>query len=274
LEKEMPLEIIDQYPFEFYGEVFELYLTDNLQPYVPVRAMCEALGIDPSAQLRRIKRDLAIADALVVLTPKDGDAWGGARQISCLWLKRLPYWLGTLSASRIKSEHQDKIVRFKREFAEVAWGAFRSAIFPEDILAELDSAPSPAEQEYQQLMDEAAALRQQIREQGEKIDDVVTRVAGLEARFLGTEFINADQASQLRRMVAVLVSKIETNKGKQSPVFQRVHAELKRQFNVPSYLLIAEKEYPKVAKFLADWYRRVAHDEPPQVFLMDQRKLF
>ena len=270
----MSPEIVDQYPFEFYDEIFELYLAEDLQPYVPVKALCDALGIDAGAQRRRIQRDEAIADALVILTPKDGLEWGGARQVSCLWLKRLPYWLGTIDSARIKSEHRQKIVQFKREFADVAWAAFRSAILPEDILAELDPAGSAPEADYQRLMDEAAALRSQIEAQEEKLEGVLTRVTGLEARFLGTDFLNAAQAGQVRQMVAVLVSAIEPNKGKQSAVFARVHAELKRTFDVPSYLLMAEADFPKVAKYLGDWYRRVAHDEPPQIFRADQRTLF
>ena len=270
----MASEIVDQYPFEFYGQIFELYLAEDLQPYVPVRAMCEALGISADAQRRRIQRDPALEDALVNLTPKKGLEWGGARQISCLWLKRLPYWLGTINTGRVKREHQDKIVQFKREFADVAWAAFRSAILPEDVLAELDMAGSAAEGDYQRLMDEAAALRAQIQAQEQKLAGVITRVAGLEARFLGTDFLNASQASQLRRMVAVLVNAIEPNKGKQSAVFAKVHGELKRTFDVPSYLLIAEADFSKVARYPGDWYRRVAHDEPPQIFRADQRTLF
>ena len=180
----------------------------------------------------------------------------------------------TIDAARVKSEHRDKIVQFKREFADVAWAAFRSAILPEDILAELDAAGDPAEGDYQRLMDEAATLRAQIQEQEVKLEGVITRVAGLEARFLGTDFLNASQASQLRRMVSVLVSAIESNKGKQSAVFARVHGDLKRTFDVPSYLLIAEADFPKVTEYLSDWYRRVAHDEPPHIFRADQRTLF
>lgn len=269
----MSLEIVNQFPFEFYGEVFELYVGTDLQPYAPVRAMCDALGIDPSAQLQRIKRDEVLAESLVIFTLKEEGDWGGARQISCLLLRRLPYWLGTLDTNRIKSEHREKVVMFKREFAEVAWAAFRSAIFPEDVLAEMDATKPPLEQDYHRLMDETAKLREKLSEQEKEIDEVVTRVAGLEARFLGTDFINPAQASQIRRMISVLVGKIESNKGKQSRVYANVHGTLKKHFDVPSYLLIAEKDFPKVAEFLSNWYKRVAHEEPPEFFQSNQQTL-
>jgi hypothetical protein len=269
----MPFEIINHFPFEFYGDVFELYITDDLQPYLPVRKMCETLGLDPSGQLQRIKRDEVLDEASALLSPKGTEGWGGSRQLSCLQLRRLPYWLGTVDTDRVKPEHRDKVIAFKREFAEVAWAAFRSAIFPEDMLAEMDANRPPVEQEYSRLMDEATRLREIIQGQQEKIDDVVARVAGLEVRFLGTDFINTAQASQIQKMVAVLAAKLEPDKAKQNRAFSSIYAEIKRVFDVPSYLLIAEKDFSKVAEFLANWYRRVTHDEPPQIFRTSQRSL-
>ena len=35
-----------------------------------------------------------------------------------------------------------------------------------------------------------------------------------------------------------------------------VHAEVKRQFNVPSYQLIPEKDFAAVVKFLTGWYQQ------------------
>ena len=37
-----------------------------------------------------------------------------------------------------------------------------------------------------------------------------------------------------------------------------VHAEVKRQFQVPSYQLVPEDEFDRVKQVLANWYRHVA----------------
>ena len=53
-----------------------------------------------------------------------------------------------------------------------------------------------------------------------------------------------------------------------------IHNEVKRQFDVPSYQLIPEKEFDQVLEFLAKWWQREAPERPvPQVFLARQDRL-
>ena len=42
-------------------------------------------------------------------------------------------------------------------------------------------------------------------------------------------------------------------KNRTSGAHATVHAEVKRQFNVPRYQLIPEKDFPAVVEFPADW---------------------
>ena len=58
------LEIVHSVPFAFYEAVFNAHLASNRQWYIPINAVCAALGIDPRSQRKRIQRDEAIADRL------------------------------------------------------------------------------------------------------------------------------------------------------------------------------------------------------------------
>ena len=197
------------------------------------------------------------------------------RQVLCLWLNRLPYWLGTIDANRIKDQvRRQQIIRFKREFAEVAWAAFRSEILPEDMLAELDATAPPAEQQYYAVMDEAAAMRRDLGQQKERLQEVEERLTSLEARLVGTDFINSAQAKQYQDIVAILGSMLQ-KKGKGN--YATVHAEVKKQFKVPSYQLIPEKDFPKLVNYLTRWYERLTPPGTPlpEVFTQpEQRRLF
>jgi hypothetical protein len=183
--------------------------------------------------------------------------------------------LGTIEASRIPDEERRRqIVRFQREFADVAWAAFRSQILPEDMLAEMDATLPPAQQRYLTMMDEAATIRPQVTHHEERLDDVEERLTALEARIKGTDFINQAQAKRYQVMVNVIASILSRQrKGNQATV----HAEVKRAFNVPSYQLIPEDEFPQVVNFLINWYRRLTPPGTPlpDVFNQpDQRSLF
>ena len=255
---------LDEFPFNFYGEIFSVVLASDRRLYLPLNRVCDALQIDANAQAQRIRRDEAISDALVQLplqVPYGEEGAVQTRQVLCLWLNRLPYWLGTIDANRIKDEaRRQQIIRFKREFAEVAWAAFRSEILPEDMLAELDATAPPAEQQYHAVMDEAAAMRRDLGQQEERLQQAEERLASLEARLVGTDFINSAQARQYQEMVAILGAMLQ-KKGKGN--YATVHAEVKKQFKVPSYQLIPEKDFPRLINFLTRWYERLTPPGTP-----------
>ncbi|HKI53484.1 MAG TPA: phage antirepressor N-terminal domain-containing protein [Anaerolineales bacterium] len=270
------MKIIDQFPFEFYDHNFELYLTDNRQLILSLRSLCEAMGLDFSAQNRRVERDEALADGIsMVVAPvmrKDGSSQ--EREVVCLTLRLLPYWLGTVDASRVKAELKDTIIRFKRELAEVAWAAFRSQILPPDMLAELDTALPPVEQEYHALMDQAAELKGQVGEHGSRINQLEDRMSALEARLVGTDFISHQQARQYLDAVGALGDLLKERSKKKASPFAVIHNEVKRQFQVPSYQLIPENEFDAVMEFLTKWWQREAPEVPvPEIFRVRQNRL-
>jgi hypothetical protein len=96
---------LDEFPFEFYSEIFSVVLASDRRLYLPLNQICEALQIDTNAQAQRIRRDEAISDALIQLplwVPYGEEGAVQSRRVLCLWLNRLPYWLGTIDANRIK----------------------------------------------------------------------------------------------------------------------------------------------------------------------------
>jgi hypothetical protein len=250
-EEDMSLQVLDQFPFEFYGEYFTVALASDRKIYVPMTGLCQTMGLQTQGQVRRIQNNEAVADALVRLTVTwgYGDAATQEREVYCLRLDILPFWMGTIQPNRIPDEERrKKIILFQREFAAVAWAAFRREILPEDMLAEMESTLPPSEQQFLQAMDEAIGIRQELGELGE-------RVAVLEAKLRGTDFINTSQMKAYQQMVGLVAYLLKKkNKGSES----HVHAEVKQVFDVPSYRLIPEEDFPRVQHFLRDWYMRLA----------------
>lgn len=268
------LRPLDHFPFEFYGDVFMAVLANDRHLYVPLHDMCLALGVQTNGQIRRIRENEAIADALVPLLIARAyqDEGVQTREMLCLRLDRLPFWLGTMQPNRIKDEEKrEQVIRFQREFADVAWAAFRSQILPPDMLAELDATLSPTQQEYLRLMDEAATLRQGVSRHEERLGSLEQRMADLEARLVGTDFINPAQMKEYTDMVGILAHLLR-KKGKGNEA--TVHAELKRQFKVPAYQLIPEAEFDHVKRFMRDWYRRLAGPDAaiPTIFEQPSQK--
>lgn len=149
-----------------------------------LRPLCEAMGLDSRSQLRRIENDAAMSDGLsmLVVPVLRSDGSSQEREVACLSLRLLPYWRGTIDVGRVKPDLKQKIVRFKRELADVAWAAFRSQMLPPDILAELDTSLPPAEREYHALLNQAANLKEQVGEHGTRIKGLEDCISALESR--------------------------------------------------------------------------------------------
>jgi len=275
------MNIVHSAPFVFYGEIFNAYLASDRQWYLPVQAVCDALGIDANGQRQRIQRDEAMADRLANLpieTPY-GDSTR-VREVSCLNLRALPYWLGTIDAARVKEEHRKKVILFKREFAEAAWSVFRSDIVPSDVLAEMDSYATPQEQEYAALMDSAREVRKkldllsgQLETELARVDatvqDIDGRLGALEAQLVGRTMVNSAQARQLDDMIAlVALAEHEANSRKaKSLCFAEVHNDFKSTFQVHIYsVLPADKMEPAIDYLAGRWSRLKPSQPLPDIF--------
>src|SRR3990167_3791750 len=105
------LAVVQGLPFVFYGEAFTAYLASDRQWYISIGDVCQALGVDMSSQRQRILRDEAISDRLVNIpleTPYQDTT--RVQEVSCLNLRALPYWLGTIDAARVREEHRKKVI--------------------------------------------------------------------------------------------------------------------------------------------------------------------
>ena len=273
-------QAIQGFPFVFYGEVFNTYLTDDRQWYLPLQDICLALGLDANGQRQRIQRDEALSDSLVNIpleTPYQDTT--RTREVACLNIRRLPYWLGTIEASRVKEEHRKKIVLYKREFAEAAWAVFRSDMVPPDLLAEMDTHLPPEEREYLEAMDQMRQVRKkldmlsgklddELAKVGAELQDITGRLGTLEAALVGKKIVNAAQARLVQEMIAVVAeSKHAKTKKPKSQCFAEVHEEFKSAFQVHIYSILPEEQLEAATTFLGARWAFYNPGQPlPEIF--------
>jgi antirepressor protein len=178
------VELIQDFPFEFYGEMYVTHLASDRQFYIRMKDVCDGMGLAPAAQRRRIQEDEGIAHYLVNIMA-DTLYQGGLRrkEVTFLNIRALPYWLGTIDAKRVKPEIYEKVVRFKRSFAETAWKVYRSDLMPPEVLAEMDTYEMPERAEIDGTMD-------QLRTLTKKLDKLAGRMDVIEARMGAEAIIN------------------------------------------------------------------------------------
>lgn len=81
---------------------------------VGLKPMVEAMGLDWSSQLKRIKRDPVLSEGMVVMTIPSGR--GGVQDAVCLRLDLVNGWLFTIQSDRIKDDRvRAKVIAYQRE---------------------------------------------------------------------------------------------------------------------------------------------------------------
>jgi uncharacterized protein YlxP (DUF503 family) len=278
------IEIVQGFPFEFYGATHTAYLASDRQFYLRLDHTCEALDIDPNSQRRRIQNDDAISDKLVLIpfeTPYQDSV--RVRQVACLNLRALPYWLGTLDASRVKEELRPRIKLYKRDFAETAWFVYRADILPAEIISEMDAYVTPQERELAELMAEFRSLKRKVDVLTGRLDEELSRfgvavgelggrVELIQARVIGEATVNSEQAwllSELIKLVGAALYESQRSRThiSKSQAFARAQLEFKEHFRVHIYSALPQRRMEEALEFLAGRWRFYQPGQPlPELF--------
>jgi hypothetical protein len=133
---------------DFYGdEITAVVLEQNGRQgvSVPLRPICEYLGLSWSSQLQRLREDEVLSEALSSVLLSNTQA----RQrysVICIELEFLPGWLFTLNPKRVRPDLQDKIQKYRRDCYRVLWEAFQQGSFsPAETVVVPDRLPDKEE---------------------------------------------------------------------------------------------------------------------------------
>ncbi len=255
----------------FYEDVITAVLVEvsgEDQIYVPLRLICDYLGLSYTGQRDRVRRDPVLSENVHQIRIARSVEEGSDQEMVCLALKFLPGWLFGISVNRIKEELREKIIRYQRESYDVLWEAFQEGrLTSETSFDDLLANDTPAAQAYKM----AAAIMQMARQQillEAKLETHTTQLVDHENRLEEIEatlgdpghHITPDQAMQISQAVKTVAIALG-NQTKRNE-FGAVYGELYRQFGVTSYKLVLANRFEEAMKFLAQWHQDVAGDSP------------
>ena len=124
---------------------------------VPLRPVCDALGVSPQGQLTKLRGKPWVCIKMI-LSQMPGD--DQVRQVVAVDLRSLPLWLATLEPSRVKPEAREALLAYQREAAEVLFRHFLTPV-PPGLMA-------PAG-DVTELSAEVAELSARVALQGEQL---------------------------------------------------------------------------------------------------------
>ncbi|MEZ4647077.1 MAG: phage antirepressor N-terminal domain-containing protein [Chloroflexota bacterium] len=231
--------------------------------YVPVRPLCERLGVDWSAQYRRIQRDLVLNDVCmsVAVTATDIDPSSKRPRTSDLLAIPLDYlngWIFGINASRVNEDARPLLVRYQRECYRVLYDAFQGGELSTDFGELLAHADPEARAAYQMALAVVKLAKQQILLQAEVVEHG-RRLDMLEAR-LESETITEAQASQVSQAVKTVAMALSRASGRNE--YGGVYGELYRKFGITGYKLLPAARFQEAVDWLTEWHQSLVGDAP------------
>lgn len=167
--------------------------------YVAIRDLCDAVGLQLAAQLRRLKRDSELSAGVIQARVATA---GGVQEQDFLLLEMVPWWLSSVSRAKASPVVAERL-RFLRLFAiKTVYDAFAQA-------ANLPAGPSRAIEDLADLgrLDDTMAAVAERQRQIEESQDKAraawraldTRVRALEEKVGGV--LSAQQGGYLYHLV-------------------------------------------------------------------------
>lgn len=231
--------------------------------YLPVRVLCEALGLERKAQVRRIQRDETLREDLRDISVVTE---GGRQTMQFLRLETVPYWLSGVTVSKVKPELQEKLRAYKRWVIRKVYEAF---------MAEgntLTSTPGSDSGEWmqiralgvaiQRMADEALELDRRVTTVSTRMDKAAAVVQEMNRRLTHVErrldpantLTPEQQAVLTNRVKALAVLVISRNPTAPNP-FQGIWTEIFRAFLVSDSKHIRQEQFAPILAWLDDWLR-------------------
>lgn len=258
-EESSALIPVEQKEVVFYDDEIIAVQVEDSTVYVPLRPICDLLGIQWSAQRRRINRDEILSEVARIISVSVTDTLRTRdREMLCLPLDFVNGFLFGINAQRVNPEVKPKLLRYQRECYQVLADAFIDRPVSDDWM---QTSPETIAT-LKQIRENALAVARLAEEQMQmmvRLDKAAIivgqhgkRITALEQKLAPREAITDEQAADISaKVMAIATEMTELDPSKNH--YQSIFRELHRRFRVTSYKNIRQGQYQAVLDFLDTW---------------------
>lgn len=237
--------------------------------YVPIRPICDYLGVDWSSQRRRIANDPVLSKRARSVAVTATEA-GGRREMTCLPLDYLNGWLFGVSTNRIKDESiRERLIRYQDECYSVLAKAFasRQTVLSPTMstliqVREMGRAIMQMAEEQMEFERRLTATENRVGQAAHTVGNLTKRVTLIEQRLTPGNSVTEDQASQISQAVKAVAMKLSEQSGRNE--YGGVYGEMYRKFGITSYKLLPAAKFEMAMVWLSNWYAQATgSDDAP-----------
>jgi len=276
MSEEKALVPVEQKEIEFYNDEIVAVLVEldgQRQVHVPVRPICDYLGLSWAGQRQRIHRDEILHE---VSSECVIHSQGQRRTMLCLPLDYLNGWLFGINASRVKPEVKKNLLRYQRECYRVLADAF----LPSNLnVHPIDADDQALMQLYNMALVIAATTREMLEvrqlslSNKTRLDAAREYLRGINQRLKVVEqqaqtaeqrtragTLTEEQAREVQHRVNLIAQELSKRKPGEKH-HMGVYESLRHETGATSYKRIPMKGYDTALSFLDDWLNAIQQAE-------------
>jgi hypothetical protein len=260
--KEKAIIPIEEQTVGFYDDEIPVAIIEGGEVFVPLRPICDFLGVNYRSQRRRIDRDPVLSKYTASITI---DTPGGPQATPCISLDYLNGWLFGISAASVKEEIRDRVVLYQEKCYLVLREAFQAPQPSETMstlvqVREMGRAIMQMAQEQIEFERRLTTTEGRVEKAAVVYGDLTKRVETLEQRMGPGQPVTEDQASQISQAVKTVAMTLSKVSG--SNQYGAVYGELYRKFGITSYKLLPAQRFNEAMEFLTEWNNELIGNEP------------
>lgn len=261
------LVAVEQREVEFYEDTIVAVRLPDESIFIPVKPICDLVGVDWGGQYRRIQRDPVLSEEIrridVTSTRR------GTQPMVCLPLDYISGFLFGLNADRVKPELRDRVIRYQRECYKVLAEAFQEGRLTtdagfDDLLQQASSDVVEAYQIAQAIMKLARnqiMLDARLDDHSRTLEEHTRRLETIEADMHQEDrYISESQATQISQAVKAIAIAMGKQTGRNE--FGATWGEFYRKFGISKYRYLPISKFDEAMTWLNEFYQSLTGETP------------
>ena len=241
---------------------------------VPIRLVCDALGLAAQPQSDRLREHDVLSQGLRVVKVPIG---GRIRSVLAIMHTHIAFWLATITPSQVRDDVRPKLVRYQKELVVVLNALYGPSI-PTLALttpaAATDTAIIPVEiqQQLAATVRELRTLRDVLlaslaeqhttREQVDSLDGRLQTVEDVVEDLRQIVKISAVQAEYIQRAIKRIAVRYQQRTNATINTYERLFAQFKIDMGIPRYDALPASKYDGALAWLHRQAATLLPDDP------------
>jgi hypothetical protein len=155
---------------DFHGDQLVAVVLEGDGVAIPLRLLCERIGLDTDAQAERLRSHAVLAGGLRVVNVEIS---GRVRSVMAIIHTKLPFWLATISPEQVNDETRPKLIQYQTELADILARLFYGELATPAPLSS-DPAIAALQQQFYAALSEMRRVREAIIDEQRRTNQAVT----------------------------------------------------------------------------------------------------